>query len=57
MFGVHEPLVLGPDQYFVMGDNRNDSNDSRFWGTVERKRIIGKASVIFFPFGRIRLIH
>ena len=57
MFGVHEPLVLGPDQYFVMGDNRNDSNDSRFWGTVERKRIIGKASIIFFPFNRIRIIH
>lgn len=56
-FGVHEPLLLAPGQYFVMGDNRNDSNDSRFWGTVERKRIIGKASLIFFPFNRIRLIH
>jgi signal peptidase I len=56
-FATHEPLTLGPEQYFVMGDNRNDSNDSRFWGTVERKRILGKASVIFFPFNRIRLIR
>ncbi len=57
MFGAHAPLTLQPGQYFAMGDNRNDSNDSRFWGTVERKRIIGKASLIFFPFNRIRLIH
>lgn len=56
-FAVNEPLTLPPGRYFVMGDNRNDSNDSRFWGTVERKRIIGKASIIFFPFNRIRMIH
>ncbi len=54
MFGVQEPLTLPPGQYFVMGDNRNDSNDSRFWGTVERKRIIGKASFIFSPLNRVR---
>jgi signal peptidase I len=56
-FAVDEPLTLAPGQYFAMGDNRNNSNDSRFWGPVERKRILGKASVIFFPFNRIRLIH
>lgn len=56
-FGTHEPLTLPPGRYFVMGDNRNNSNDSRFWGTVERNRILGKASIIFFPFNRIRLIH
>ena len=57
MFGAISPLTLGPGQYFAMGDNRNNSNDSRFWGTVERKRIMGKASFIFFPFGRIRVLH
>src|SRR5215472_14414810 len=35
--------VLGPDQYFVMGDNRNRSQDSRFFGPISRDRIDGKA--------------
>lgn len=53
----HFPLHLEPGQLFVMGDNRNNSNDSRFWGTLDRSRVIGKASVIFFPFSRIRVLH
>jgi signal peptidase I len=57
VFGAEQPLTLGPGQYFAMGDNRNNSFDSRFWGPVERKRILGRASAIFFPFNRIRLIH
>ncbi|HLK58662.1 MAG TPA: signal peptidase I [Chthonomonadaceae bacterium] len=56
-FAVNGPLTLKPGQYFVMGDNRNNSNDSRFWGTLERQRVIGKASFIFFPFDRIRVLH
>ena len=51
------PLKLGPHQYWMMGDNRNDSNDSRYWGPLEDWRVIGKASVIFWPLGRIRLLH
>jgi signal peptidase I len=43
--------------YFVMGDNRNDSNDSHAWGPVEEHRIIGKAMVIFWPLNRLRLLH
>lgn len=57
IYGVGKPLKLKPGQYFVMGDNRNDSNDSRYWGTLERERIIGKASFIFWPFDRLGLIH
>ncbi len=57
IFGVGQPLKLKPGQLFVMGDNRNDSNDSRFWGTLERSRVIGKASCIFWPPKRIRILH
>lgn len=56
-FAVDKPIKLGPNELFVMGDNRNDSNDSRFWGTLERNRVIGKASLIFFPFNRLRFLH
>ena len=51
------PYVVPKDKYFVMGDNRNHSNDSRFWGPLKRDRVIGKASLIFWPLSRIRLIR
>ncbi len=41
----------------VMGDNRNDSNDARFWGLLDRRRVLGKAMVIFWPLTRIRIVH
>lgn len=41
----------------VMGDNRNDSNDARFWGLLDRRRVLGKAMFIFWPLGRIRIVR
>jgi signal peptidase I len=40
------PLGLSPDEYFVMGDHRSDSRDSRNYGAVTEKRIDGKAIVV-----------
>jgi signal peptidase I len=56
-FGVEQPIKLGADEYFVMGDNRNHSNDSRFWGVVKRDRIMGRASMIFMPINRFGWIR
>jgi len=40
------PLVVPPGEYFMMGDNRDDSFDSRFWGTVKREKIVGRATTV-----------
>ncbi len=47
------PVVVPENQYLVLGDNRNNSYDSHYWGFVPRENIIGQAVIRFFPFNRI----
>lgn len=56
--GVIPPMKLGPNQYFVMGDNRLDSRDSRFWVTtpVTRQMIEGKVQLVMWPLSAAGLL-
>jgi signal peptidase I len=51
-WSLARPYTVPPSSYFVMGDNRTDSDDSRYWGTVPRADIIGEGFFVYWPLGR-----
>ncbi len=53
----YEARVVPPDQYFVLGDHRVSSNDSRAWGFVPRNYIYGKAVFVFWPPEKMGAVH
>lgn len=52
-----ETLKVPPDDFFVMGDNRPNSKDSRYFGFVPRSYIVGKAVLVYWPLNQWQLIN
>lgn len=50
-------VTVPPEHYYVLGDHRSSSNDSRSWGAVHRRHIYGKAVFIYWPLDKIGLIR
>jgi signal peptidase I len=50
LYAVNQPFAVPERSYFAMGDNRDDSEDSRFWGTVPRENIVGRALLVYWSY-------
>ncbi len=54
---AYGPRTLGPDEFFTLGDHRNNSRDSRYWGIVPRSLIKGRAFFIWYSYKEDRNDH
>lgn len=52
-----EPITLGANEYFLVGDNRPGSSDSRLWGPVQAADIIGRVSIVIWPPSQIQYVN
>ncbi|MDR4506421.1 MAG: S26 family signal peptidase [Candidatus Scalindua sp.] len=55
-WGTEKPVILGEKEYFVLGDNSRNSNDSRFWKLVPEDSLVGKAFIVFWPLRTINFV-
>ena len=51
-----EVFRIPPDSYFALGDNSASSKDSRYWGFLDDKYLVGKAVLVYWPLSRIKIL-
>jgi len=54
--GTYKPVEIGEKQYFFLGDNSRNSNDSRYWKFVPESNMVGRAFMVFWPLRTIKII-
>jgi len=54
---AHPTEAIPAGRYLMMGDNRNDSSDGTYWGTLAARRVVGQAQFVFWPPARIGVVH